>query len=440
MRKFVFAPEAQFEELDLLLNDNMCHVYNDCTLPSCCTPSKARLGFEKDMNNRYYVYIDKGIRAEASDNLDFKEFLTNGKLRFICMEDMMEFLHSLQPLFVNASANNKVPVRNKVSASSKPQAPAFNPEEVKNYMDEQAKNKKMVWPEQIAEKLKIKVFGQDDVIDDISRKIVINQMRQNPKLLVMTLIGPTATGKSETAKSLSAVLSELYDCNYGYIEIAGSEFIGEHQVHRFFGAPPGYIGYGSETVLEPVRRNPRHVIVINEIEKADVKILTGLMEAFDNGFVGMADNSESIDLNQCIMFLTSNLPIDMKAYTGCKSKFVRSELCRDAFTKHCGRPEISGKIGNFLAFNPLSIEATMKIAEKFIREELDNYSLSLAQIENSLMSDLIKHQTKYGARGIRELVSDCIGDYLLSERRLENIKGSKVSLAGTIDNIAINVV
>ena len=55
-------------------------------------------------------------------------------------------------------------------------------------------------------------------------------------------------------------------------------------------------------------------LVINEIEKAHVKMLTGLMEAIDTGYLGMADNTKPINLNQCILFFTSNLPIDMDKY------------------------------------------------------------------------------------------------------------------------------
>ena len=259
-------------------------------------------------------------------------------------------------------------------------------------------------------------------------------MRKDKKLLVMALIGPTATGKSETAKSLADVLPDVYGTPFGIIEIAGSEFIGEHTVHRFFGAPPGYIGHGQPTVLDPVRKNPNHIIVIDEIEKADVKLLAGLMEAIDTGFLGMADNSKPIDLNQCIMMFTSNIPIDMECYESL-SDFGKAEMCRDLFTKYCGRPEISGKIGNFLVFCPLDDDARARIVIKFVREELRSYDVKLMRIDKALMNDFLKHETKYGARGIRDLVSDSIGGQLLRDHKLEKFRDKNVSMKGTIDNI-----
>lgn len=449
MREFAFGTDQQFEELDQLLLDNQCHVYNGCSLPECCTPKSARIGFEQNCNGHYILYIDKGICAET-DHSDFKNFIENGEIRFICIDDMICFLRGLQPLFeVNSSTDKNVHYDRAAQQNREEEAclyksveadsddPVYDPSKVKA-LKEEADVPKMVWPEEIAAPLKKKVFGQDNVIDEIANKIVINKMRKDKKLLVMALIGPTATGKSETAKSLAAVLSNVYETPYGYIEIAGSEFVGEHTVHRFFGAPPGYVGFGNDTVLEPVRKNKKHVVVINEIEKADTKLLTGLMEAIDTGFLGMADNSKPIDLNECILFFTSNIPIDMDRYQKL-SKFEKAEMCRDQFTKHCGRPEISGKIGNFIVFNSLSDTATMDIVAKFVKEELKNYELRLVRIDEGLMLDFLKHQTKYGARGIRDLVSDAIGEHLLRERRLESLRDKSVALKGTIGAIEFEI-
>lgn len=445
MREFAFGTDNQFRSLEDELNDNRCHVYNNCILPEGCMPAAARIGFEMNYDGYYIMYIDKGICVETTHE-NFKSLINKGEIKFGCFEDLVDFLRSLQVLFESAESNmpahpNSVSVVNAEGSAGtvtqEKDTPVYDPEKVKA-LKEEKEVQRQVWPEEIAEPLKKKVFGQEAAIDDIAKKIVINQMRKDKKLFVMALIGPTATGKSETAKSLADVLSEVYGTPYGYIEVAGSEFVGEHTVHRFFGAPPGYVGYGNDTVLEPVRKNPRHVIVINEIEKADTKLLTGLMEAIDTGVLGMADNSKPIDLNQCIMFFTSNIPIDMEKYNSL-SRFEKAEMCRDAFTKHCGRPEISGKIGNFVVFNILSDAATMDIVVKFIKEELSNYDLHLVKIDEGLMLDFLRHQTKYGARGIRELVSDSIGEHLLRERRLEALKDKSVFLKGSIGSIEFEV-
>lgn len=445
MKEFVFGTTTQYQELDKVLSEGKNMKYPNRQLPDICIPNNACLWFGK-IDGSYRVCIDKGIVATDGGD-QFKRFLKRGEATFSNIDSVVSFFHSLQPLFQDDDAQDNESAISSVNVVGSGEDTALKSMH-SNYITNESvvdrvrlnkiraerKKVKTVWPEELATPLKKKVFGQDAVIDALADMVVINQIRSERKLLVITLLGPTATGKSETAKSLAEVMTDVYGKTYGYIEIAGSEFIGEHTVHRFFGAPPGYVGHGEPTLLEPVRNNPYHVIVINEIEKADNKILIGLMEAIDTGLLGMADNTKPIDLNRCILIFTSNIPIDMTKYRKATA-FERSEMCRDAFTKHCGRPEISGKIGNFLVFSLLSEEAMTDIIIKFIREELDSYELVLAHVDEYLMADFLKQRTKYGARGIRGLVNEAVGRHLLRNRRFTGLKGKRISLGGTIDNI-----
>lgn len=428
MKEFVFGTDEQFNQLDRALSNGTFYKFPNRRLPDTCTPNSACLWFAKK-GDIYVAYIDKGI-VTSVNNENFKRFLERGETRFVSMDDMADFFRSFKSVFDDNSGNS-MEMRKKNATGNT--ADILDREKLHEINESEAKPK-MVWPEEIAEPLKKRVFGQDAVIDALADKIVINRLHRDNKLLAIVLMGPTATGKSETAKSLAEVMSDAYGIHYDFLEIAASEFIGEHSTHRFFGAPPGYVGHGEPTLLEPVRRNPHHVIVINEVEKADDKLLVGLMEAIDTGKLGMADNTEPIDLNQSILLFTSNIPIDMDVYKEAED-FQRAEMCRDAFTKHCRRPEISGKIGNFLVFSPLDVEAITDITLKFIKEELEDYELELLHIDEHLMADFLKYRTKYGARGIKGLISDSIGKYLVRTKSIKEAKGKKVSLKGTVKNI-----
>lgn len=421
MREFIYGEPEQFRALCDSLPEEGGQRFRNRVLPRSCSKNSADLWFGK-RDGGYVVYIDGGISTTA-DHPAFRHFLERGEAVFFHVEEMISFFHSLRPLM-----------------KEEPRRAVVDKGRLREIKEEQSKEQgQEVWPEQLSQPLKQKVYGQDQAIDALCDKVVMNRMRKTERLLSVVLLGPTATGKSETAKSLAQVMGEAYKTPYGYIEIAGSEFIGEHTVHRFFGSPPGYVGHGQPTLLEPVRKNPYHVIVINEIEKADEKILVGLMETIDTGVVHMADNSKPIDLSRCVLLLTSNIPIDMEKYNSA-SEFQRSEMCRDAFTKHCGRPEISGKIGNFIAFQPLSMDATTDIVVKFVREELDSYDLRLARIDEYLMADFLEHQSKYGARAIRGLVADTVGRRLLRERKREGLRDREVVLKGSVDHIDFELV
>ena len=99
MREFVYGTDYQYDILRNSLNDRLCHVYNNCSFPSCCSKSTGRIGFEKE-DCAYALFIDKGITCSKSNAPSlFKQWLANGTLRFIDYTDMKEFLRSLKYLY-----------------------------------------------------------------------------------------------------------------------------------------------------------------------------------------------------------------------------------------------------------------------------------------------------------------------------------------------------
>lgn len=304
---------------------------------------------------------------------------------------------------------------------------------------EQKKQTKTVWPDELAAELKRDIYGQDEAIKKISELISANLRRKKPEVEVIVLFGPTGVGKTEVGKALPRALEKLTGQAYGFHQIALNEFIGEHSVNRFFGSPPSYVGYKDPTVFEPVRSNPYQVFLLDEIEKATDRIYTGLMECFSSGVVHLADNSPDIDLSHVIFVITSNIPVDMKAYEEA-SAFRKKEICRNTLAKACGHPEIAGKITNCLAFRELPVDALTDIVSKFVVEELQNYEMELEHMDEELMVQLKEQHSNYGARGVRDAVREAITAATVYDRNIGRYKGRKVLLSGDIENIVITIV
>lgn len=304
---------------------------------------------------------------------------------------------------------------------------------------EQKKQTKTVWPDELAAELKRDIYGQDEAIKKISELISANLRRKKPEVEVIVLFGPTGVGKTEVGKALPGALEKLTGQAYGFHQIALNEFIGEHSINRFFGSPPSYVGYKDPTVFEPVRSNPYQVFLLDEIEKATDRIYTGLMECFSSGVVHLADNSPDIDLSHVIFVITSNIPVDMKAYEEA-SAFRKKEICRNTLAKACGHPEIAGKITNCLAFRELPVDALTDIVSKFVVEELQNYEMELEHMDEELMVQLKEQHSNYGARGVKDAVREAITAATVYDRNISRYKGRRVILSGDIEDIVIMIV
>lgn len=99
MIDFVYGTDQQYESLREMLNDQLCHVYNNCSFPACCSRNSGRMGFEKE-GETYALYIDKGIECSNVRAPElFREWLSVGTLRFLDFNDMKVFLRSLHSLY-----------------------------------------------------------------------------------------------------------------------------------------------------------------------------------------------------------------------------------------------------------------------------------------------------------------------------------------------------
>ena len=102
MRGFVTGSNEQFSNLKNLLQDEMCHVFHNCALPSCCSKSVCRIGFEKSAGT-YVLLIDSGITCSKRNGSVtmalFKQWLSAGELLFLDFNDLKEFLQSLTILY-----------------------------------------------------------------------------------------------------------------------------------------------------------------------------------------------------------------------------------------------------------------------------------------------------------------------------------------------------
>jgi len=163
----------------------------------------------------------------------------------------------------------------------------------------------------LADILERRVIGQRYALEMIARRVQTSRARlDNPNrpIGVFMLVGPSGTGKTETALTLAEA---LYGGEQNLISINMSEFQEAHTVSTLKGSPPGYVGYGEGGVLtEAVRRRPYSVVLLDEVEKAHSDVHEIFFQVFDKGWMEDAEG-RYIDFKNTIIILTSNAAQDV---------------------------------------------------------------------------------------------------------------------------------
>lgn len=417
MKRFVTGSIEQFKCLCDTLEDGKCHVFKDCILPPGTTPSVTRFGFEKTESG-YKIMVDYGIVTE-SDDARLKAFFETGEAEFATASDMCEFFHGFSCLFED------------------PDGSVVDIEKIEELRKKQLQ-RRHVRPEELSDKLKSIIYGQDEAIDKIAHEISAHMIGPADRPLVISLLGPCGVGKSATARALAGILTELYGVEYGFINESGNTLIAEHSVQKFLGAPPSYVGHGEPTVLDPVRKNPYHVILIDEIEKSHPQLLVALMEAIDVGYLSMNDNSPPIDLRSCVIIFTSNLLVETDKYRQLDN-FEKTAFCRDLFKEFTHKPEISRRISEFIVFSELDDKAKVNIILGYFRDELKKYGAILAKADEELLVSFLELSARYGASELRSNVTKAIAYRLTELNDPEAIKGKRIRLSGNVRNVVIEI-
>ncbi len=163
----------------------------------------------------------------------------------------------------------------------------------------------------LEEKMKDRIKGQDEGLAAIAE--VIKAAKSGLKdpaqpLGIFLLVGPSGVGKTETALALADLIlgGERF-----VTSINMSEFQERHTLSRLVGSPPGYVGYGEGGVLtEAVRQRPYSIVLLDEVEKANLEVMNLFYQVFDKGSLSDGEGRE-IDFKNTIIFLTSNLATDV---------------------------------------------------------------------------------------------------------------------------------
>ena len=216
--------------------------------------------------------------------------------------------------------------------------------------------------------LQQEVYGQDTAITEIVDKILVSQAglkAENRPVGAFVFMGPTGTGKTETAKALAKHLGVKL------VRFDMSEYQEKHSVSKLIGSPPGYVGFEENAglLITQVQENPNCVLLLDEIEKSHPDVSTILLQMMDNGFV-TGSNGKKADCRNLILIVTTNAGAQDAEKNqigfGQQEKQYSDEALKKFFA-----PEFRNRLDGVVTFGKLTKETMIKIVGKFMVEVKD---------------------------------------------------------------------
>lgn len=271
------------------------------------------------------------------------------------------------------------------------------------------------------------VIGQEKAINallNITKQIKLG-FRDN-KCYSMLFVGPSGVGKSLISKKYS----ELLVGKNNFIKLDMSEYADETAINKIIGSSPGYVGYDdNKNILEEVRNKPNSVILLDEIDKANRKVINLLYQILDEGEI-KDSKGNIVKFNNCVVIMTTNVGYENNSvgFNIEEKEKVNSSL------KSEFKLAFINRIDNIIIFNKLKEEDIKKIIKNKIKILKNKYIKYKIKISNNVIEEIVNlsNYNEFGARKIDKIISsrveNIIIDNILNNEKIINISSIEKKL------------
>ncbi len=281
-----------------------------------------------------------------------------------------------------------------------------------------------------------RIIGQDEAIVAISN--ALRRARSgigNPSRPVgsFLFLGPTGVGKTETTKALAEI---FFGEKVKILRIDMSEYNTPDALNRLIGA------YDSETpgtLASMVRESPYGVLLLDEFEKTDRKVLDLFLQILDEGFFTDV-LGRKVSLRNLIIVATSNAgseTIFEIVNRGESLENKKADIVDTIVTQGIMKPELLNRFDGIIVFHPLTDSQLKEVAKVMLGKltwRLKEKGMKLV-VNDSLLNYLVLKGSdpKFGARPIARAIQDTVEKKIADKIIAGTLKaGSEVEF-GPID-------
>jgi ATP-dependent Clp protease ATP-binding subunit ClpB len=266
-----------------------------------------------------------------------------------------------------------------------------------------------------------RIIDQPEIVGavaELARSYMSGNAAKDKPAGVKIFAGPTGVGKTHSAEELAEF---LFGDRNKLVRINCNELQEQHEVFKWIGAPPSYVGFeGTPMLADKHNSNGKaYVLLLDELEKAHPLFLQRLMQAIDKGV--LVDNAgNEIDMRKVVIIGTSNLgAAEMGTLADDAEYATKATAIFEQALRERGNPEIFGRIGleNTVAGRPLNAGGCLRILDR----KLKTFTKDVAENERSgwqlhvtdAMRDLLFERgfnPVYGGRPLEQAVKKVLED------------------------------
>jgi ATP-dependent Clp protease ATP-binding subunit ClpA len=344
-----------------------CVVFTDHPLPTGVQPAAGDIGLESAETSTL-LHVRRGFTYDG-DDAEVSHWIETGTRSFASLADCVAWLRAKLPAPAPAQ-------RAPQSALAEPRIARLPVDQVTELDQVDLDLPPAPTPQDLETILSQQVLGQDSAVRGLAELAAHHVAKPYPRRPASALlIGATGTGKTLAAEQLALHLTSSTGSTWSYERLDLNEFSEKHSAARLFGAPPGYIGYDDgRDLAATLRANPRTVVVLDEIDKAHPQLWRSLMNLMDAG--RLSGQAGDIDARQAILLLTSNK--DAAAIQPLAD--APDDRLRAFLRDHGYPPEIVGRLGRILVFQPLTADITARLIVLTVQRVVESWGFQLQRI------------------------------------------------------------
>ncbi|XLQ20273.1 MAG: AAA family ATPase [Candidatus Moraniibacteriota bacterium] len=282
------------------------------------------------------------------------------------------------------------------------------------------------------------IVGQEYAVRNVAsavRRMRSGMASPNKPAGSFLFLGPTGVGKTEMAKVLA---DQYFGSRKKVIRLDMSEFQGDSALDRLIGSR----ALNQQGILTTAaRENPYALLLLDEVEKANPRVLDIFLQVLDEGFLHDAFGRK-VNFTTMIIIATSNaaaITIKKMIENGIKDDKMKKKVIDVVINSGEFRPEFLNRFDDVVIFHPLGDDHVVRVGKMLLDKfaaRMDEEQHITVTFDDEVLQNIIEKgfDPIFGARSLIHYIDETVADALAKKLITGNINRGE-TLNFTVDDL-----